>query len=425
MSQARNIAADEQHRVSETHSAAVGPGTRVAPRRKLKILYHHRTASKDGQAVHIVELTEAMRRLGHEVIFVGPGLGRDEGFGGDSKLVTGLRACLPKAAFEALELFYSMVAYRRLAKAYREHRPDVFYERFNLFLLAGAWLKQRTGIPYFLEVNAPLFDERIKFGGLALKALAHYTQRKAWRTADRVLPVTEVLAQYTRRDGVPDNRITVIHNGINPAHFLTPIDRAAAKARLGLQDQIVVGFTGFIREWHGMDTVIDLLAQKALGSRIKLLIVGEGPGRATLMARAEKRGVADRVQFTGLVDRDAIPSVVAAFDIALQPAATPYASPLKIFEYMALGCAIVAPRQANIEEILTDGEHALMFKPGDLESMRDCVSRLCDNTALRQRIGTAARQLVLDRDMTWDGNAKRVEELFLAELARRAAPAGL
>ena len=149
------------------------PPPAPAPGRALKILYHHRTASKDGQAVHIIELTDALRRLGHEIVFVGPGLGRDEGFGGESKLVARLRAALPQALFELLELSYSALAYRRLARAYRLHKPDVLYERFNLFLLAGSLLKRRTGLPYFLEINAPLYDERQTFGGLALRALAH------------------------------------------------------------------------------------------------------------------------------------------------------------------------------------------------------------------------------------------------------------
>ena len=399
------------------------PGPEAAGRR-LKILYHHRTASKDGQAVHIVELTDALRRLGHEIVFVGPGLGRDEGFGGESKLVARLRALLPRALFELLELSYSALAYLRLARAYRAHRPDVLYERFNLFLLAGSLLRRRTGLPYLLEINAPLYDERTAFGGLSLRGLAHLTQKKAWQAADRALPVTGVLAEYLRRDGVAEDRIAVVPNGIDPAAFLGPADRAAAKARLGLQDHLVMGFTGFIREWHGLESVIELLADKRSPARIKFLVVGDGPGRAALAARAERLGVAERVHFAGLVEREAIPGMVSAFDIALQPSATRYASPLKIFEYMALGCAIVAPRQANIEEILSDGESALLFDPEDPTSMRERIGQVCEDAALRQRLGEAARRVVVERDLTWDGNARRIEAMAWSELARRRSPGG-
>jgi glycosyltransferase involved in cell wall biosynthesis len=409
---------------SPTAKAHADMSTGAVPK-KLRILFQHRTASKDGQAVHIAELTEAFRRRGHEVIFVGPPIDDREDFGGDSRLVRLLRHYLPKSIFELLEFSYSLVMYWRLAKAYRRYKPDVLYERFNLFLLAGSWLRRRYGVPFLLEVNAPLYQERRQFGGLVLQRLARYTQERAWRDADMVLPVTRVLADYVRGAGVPEQRITVIHNGINPQRFLCNVDQHAAKARLGLENNLVLGFTGFIREWHGLAQVVDLLAEADPALRLRLLLVGEGPGRVALLQQAADLGVADMVHCAGLVARDSIPDVVSAFDVALQPAATPYASPLKIFEYMALGRAIVAPRQPNIEEILTDNETALLFAPDDLVQMRERVAQLCGDVALRHRIGLAARQAIIDRDLTWDGNARRVEHLVHGILAdRRAAENG-
>ncbi|RMD65028.1 MAG: glycosyltransferase WbuB [Alphaproteobacteria bacterium] len=386
----------------------------------MKILYHHRTASKDGQAVHIEELIAAFRRLGHEVVVVGPRWSERQSFGSESRLVGLLRRYLPRAAFEALEFAYTLVAYRNLRRAYRAHRPDVFYERYNLFLLAGAWLRRRTGIPYILEVNAPLFDERQRFGGLRLRRLAAWCQKTAWQSADAVLPVTGVLAGYVRRDGVPESRITVIQNGINRAAFLGPVDGSEVRRRYGLEGRLVLGFTGFMREWHGLGSVVELLAQADPALDLHLLVVGDGPGRQDLTDQAARLGVAERIHVAGLVDRDAIPAHVAAFDIALQPAATAYASPLKIFEYMALGRAIVAPRQANIEEILCDGETALLFAPGDGADFRAQVERLCTDVDLRRRLGAAARRTIEDNDMTWDGNARRVEALFRDMLRARA-----
>src|ERR1035438_2492939 len=102
----------------------------------MKILYHHRTASKDGQAVHIEELIGALREIGHEVRVVGPEIGAG-GMGAEAGWVQRLKTHLPKAIYELLELAYSRVAYSRLARAAHEFRPDFIYERHNLFLLAG------------------------------------------------------------------------------------------------------------------------------------------------------------------------------------------------------------------------------------------------------------------------------------------------
>jgi hypothetical protein len=121
----------------------------------VKILYHHRTASKDGQAVHIEEMIVSMRKLGHEVRVVAPAAEEDGQMGGSMGWVQRMRNSLPKAVYELMELAYSWVAYRRLAAAAKEFQPDVIYERYNLFLLAGVMLKRRLGIPLLLEVNSP------------------------------------------------------------------------------------------------------------------------------------------------------------------------------------------------------------------------------------------------------------------------------
>jgi len=129
----------------------------------------------------------------------------------------------------------------------------------------------------------------------------------------------------------------------------------------------VLGFTGYVREWNGLDAVIELMARPE-GRQLFLLVVGDGPARAQLESQALRQGVSDRLRFAGIVSRGRIASMISAFDIALQPAANPYASPLKLFEYMALKRAIVAPDQPNIREVLQDGRDAVLFDPGDASS---------------------------------------------------------
>lgn len=377
----------------------------------MKILYHHRIASKDGQNVHVEEIIHALRELGHEVRVVAPGLHDDTEFGDGGGWVARLKAALPKAVYEILEMGYSLHAYRRLARAIREFRPDVIYERYNLFLFAGIWARKRFKLPLLLEVNAPIAEERARYDGMAFAGLARRLQAWTWRQADVCLPVTRVLAGYLERAGVAPERIEVIHNGINTAHFGEMPDSAAAKAALGLEDRVVLGFTGFVRSWHGLDKIIRWMATEGRED-VHLLVVGEGPARVELETLSRELGLSDRVTFTGLVQRERVPALVAAFDVALQPAVVDYASPLKLFEYLALGRAVVAPRQANLMEILKDGDNALLFdpdRPGDLET---ALGRLCDDASLRARLGESARRGIEEHGFTWRRNAERIVGLF-------------
>jgi glycosyltransferase involved in cell wall biosynthesis len=138
------------------------------------------------------------------------------------------------------------------------------------------------------------------------------------------------------------------------------------------------------------------------------VVVGDGPAVPALRQQAAELGVADRVRIAGLVAHDAIPELVAGFDIALQPRVVVYASPLKLFEYMAAGKAIVAPDQPNIREVLVDGVTALLFDPATPDSMWTAIRRLAADPPLRGRLGAGASTEVARRSYTWRANAERV-----------------
>lgn len=378
----------------------------------MKILYHHRIRSKDGQYVHLEELTNALRNLGHEIILVGPPAIEKEEFGSEAGIVDSLKRILPAFLYEVLEFGYSLWVYVRLRSAIKRFKPDCIYERCNLFQIAGVWAKRLYKLPMLLEVNAPLMEERQKYSGLSLVALAKWSQNYVWHAADYLLPVTDVLAGYLHRAGVPDSRIVVIPNGVNPARFRRTCTREEAKRRLGLEGRLVLGFTGFVREWHGLERVIDLSAQMGDAARVHLLVVGDGPARKALEDHARALGVEGSVTFTGVIARDEVARYIEAFDVALQPAVVSYASPLKLFEYMVLGCAIVAPTMPNLCEILVSGQNALLFESDKLDSFSTALSLVCSDAALRERIGNGAATTIVERNLTWENNAKRVVSLF-------------
>lgn len=385
--------------------------------KKLKILYHHRVAAQDGQSVHILELTKALKAAGHEIIFVGPSL-RPKEFGKSNPFLALLRKALPRFVMEMLEYAYAFRAYGKLKAAYDEHKPDVLYERYNLFLPAGRWLKEKTGIPYLVEINAPLSDERAVHSGLSLQRFARKIEGETWRAADMCLPVSDVLAEEVRARGVRPEAITTIHNGINFEDF-DDANGAHLRKTLGLEGRTVLGFTGFLREWHRLDRIIDLIATFDKETSPHLMVVGEGPAVETCRVQAATLDIKDRVHFCGFQPREAIADHLAAMDIALQPAVTAYASPLKIFEYMESGLATIAPDQPNIREILTDNKDGLLFDPASETDLAEKAKRLIEDEPLRKRLGIEAKQTIRRRGFTWSRNAERVAGIAEAILRDR------
>jgi glycosyltransferase involved in cell wall biosynthesis len=392
--------------------------------RPLRILYHHRIAASDGMRVHITEVVAALRNQGHLVRVVGPTSADEaQAAGVNGRLERAadlLRRLLPPAAFELLELAYNIPAYLRLRSHARAFRPDVLYERYNLFLLAGLLLQRRHRLPMLLEVNSPLAAERGAYGKLQLTSVARACERALWRGADAVLPVTEVLAAEVQRARAGPEGVHVIANGADLQR--RPVAGSGARLRrsLGLPaTAVVLGFVGFIRDWHGVGWAVEALPR--LPPEAHLLIVGDGPGLPHLQARAEALGVAARLHCVGSVPHPRVAAYMQAFDVALQTASTPYASPLKLFEYMALGRAIIAPDQPNIREVLVDGRNALLFTVGSQASFAAALQRLCGDFELRRELGAEALRTVEQTPYTWAHNAGRIAALARAAQASRTA----
>jgi glycosyltransferase involved in cell wall biosynthesis len=371
----------------------------------MKIIYHHRIASKDGQFVHVQELTNAFIEQGHDLIFVAPQMNEQSEFGHDGGFVSKLKATFPAWIYELLELTYSLWVFVKLVKAIKIFKPELIYERYNLYQPAGIWAAKLFNIPIILEVNAPLVEERSRYSGLSLRRLAKQVENYTWKGATHCLPVTNVLADHLRQAGVSNENITVIHNGVRQAFIdemlATPIDQN--------KNEIVIGFTGFIHPWHGMDKAIEAIAQhKELP--LKLMCIGDGKILPELKKQAQELGVADKVEFIGLVTRDKVLTYVKQFDIALQPDVTAYASPLKMFEYMAVGSLIVAPDCPNIREILND-DTALFFDKSERESFKTTLNDAIEYYLNHSDKRNAVKHSVIDKGFIWQENAKRITGL--------------
>ncbi|HVY62855.1 MAG TPA: glycosyltransferase, partial [Planctomycetota bacterium] len=150
-----------------------------------------------------------------------------------------------------------------------------------------------------------------------------------------------------------------------------------------------------------------------------LLVVGDGPAREELLAVGRELGIADRIKITGRVKHDEIPAHVAAMDVAVSPRATFYASPMKIAEYMAGGRAVIAPRMANIEDMVDDGRTGLLFEPESAESLARALRRALESAPLRRRLGRAAREEVEAR-LNWSSNARRIAEIAKQAILQRS-----
>ncbi len=377
-----------------------------------RILYHHRIRADDGQAVHVRELIAALREGGHEVqecalvqkthTQPGPGAPRPASFW--------QRLSLPRTAVEVLEVLYNRRGRAMLRQAAAGRRPDFLYERHALHCRAGLDVARELGVPLLLEVNSPMVAEMQKLGSLRLPRRARATERAVLGGADAVLAVTQVLADMLVELGAPRQRVHVIGNGAVVERYGVETARAAAavRARWALPTSaFVLGFVGYMRPWHRLDLVLEAMTREHLGDTV-LVLMGQGPALAPLLAQADLRGLGARVKGLGEVPSELLPAHMMACDGALIPAINDYASPLKLFDSLAAGVPTLAPDQANLRESIVHGDTGLLFQPFDTDDLVRQLQRLVLDRGFARRVGAAGRARLLQQQWTWQGNAERV-----------------
>src|SRR5687768_15107824 len=152
-------------------------------------------------------------------------------------------------------------------------------------------------------------------------------------------------------------------------------------------------------------------------ARVRFLLVGSGVLQGEVEGILRESGSAHRAILTGAVGHDRIPALLDACDILasphvpLQDGSEFFGSPTKLFEYMAMGKAIVASRLGQIGDVLEDEETAILVEPGDASVLADAIRRLASSEELRDRLGKNAREAAVMKH-TWKHNAQRVLDAY-------------
>ena len=369
-----------------------------------------------GAASHIQGVVHGLNDLGADVEFIANDLvsGIDE-TEPQFHLIAPDRDVMPRAAFDVANgLSFS----DRAASLIDRIAPWFIYERYSRFSLAGVEASLRTGIPLFLEYNgSEVWVGRHWDRTERLDLLERY-EKLNLEKADRIFVVSEVEKKTLIDRGIQEEKIVVNPNGVDPEVFRPRTGRENVRKQFGIPDDtIVAGFLGTFGPWHGVLELAEAIALTPKDADIHFLLIGDGSLRREVENRLRHSGDLDRVTFTGVVPHDRVPSFLDACDILISPhvplaaGAEFFGSPTKLFEYMAMGKAIVASRLGQIGEVLTDNKTALLVEPGDTQDLSVAVQRLANESELRYRLGKAARSAAIGLH-TWRANAKNVMDTF-------------
>lgn len=398
----------------------------------MKILYYssHPTLTLDspaGYATHMREMIKAFETMEHTVHPVIMGrksrtLNDKFNWNGRDEFKSSIKYLLPGYIWSSLKdvelMKFSKNADINLNARLKTWRPDIIYERAHYLNLTGINAAKNHGVHHILELNSPLVDERIYFGGRTFYyRKAKTIEKMQLEQTSMAVVVSTALREYFESEyGIDKEKMLVVPNGINPEHV--NIDREKQSdvvTRFDLTGKVVIGFVGSFFKWHGLDILMKAFSSlRQTEHYAVLLIVGDGAIRKELEQLKRELNLNDCVHFTGSVPYEEVYSYIDIMDITVLPDSNWYGSPVKLFEYGASGKPIIAPDKGPVRDVMRDGIDGLLISP----SKTDLLSKLkllIHNQDLQKKIGNNFRQKIY-RKYTWGANSKNILQYFFENI---------
>jgi len=224
------------------------------------------------------------------------------------------------------------------------------------------------------------------------------------KAAHRVVVVSTLLAELIHESlRIPRSSILVLPNGVDLTRF-----RGASSVHRHDGRSIRIGYVGVLKENYGIEDLIRsmaLLREEARSPAHELIVVGHGPARRSLERLASEL---DNVTFAGAVEPDEVPALLRSMDVLAYTSTrvNGFQSPIKLYEYMAAGRAIVAAATPQVRELFASGEIGLTYECGNVRELTDQMSILLSDCSLRERLGKSAAAEAVNH--SWDARISRL-----------------
>lgn len=372
--------------------------------------------SRSANSIHVMKMAAAYAALGHEVTLIVPRL--DAEAEPDVADPFGFYGVEPSFRLRRMRLSRRLPGTLThgllLPLAARRLRVGIAHSRS----LTAAWGAARwLRLPTIYELHD--LPSKNRRQARMLSALASSRHLLA------VVTITRALRDRVRRalpPGFPDRRLLVAPDGVDESVVELALDCGEARRSLGL-DRLVDGgdrrlavYTGHLYAGRGIELILELARRR---QDHDFLLVGGTPDDIA-RRRRQAEGL-ENVTFAGFVAPAEIPVYLRAADVLLMPYGdhvavagggntASWASPLKMFEYMAAGRPILASTLPVLQEVLADGRNALLLPHGEPERWSEAMTRLRDDPRTAARLADTAR--VDAAGFTWRRRAvKLLEEL--------------
>lgn len=303
-----------------------------------------------------------------------------------------------------------------------EERPQILHGASNHWNgLATVSTANRLGIASIYEVRGLWEVTRgsrdFEWAKGGMYRFMARMEADAAANATHVLAITQALKDELISRGVDGEKITVVPNAVDAQRFTPQPRDAELEAQLGFQGKTVIGYIGSVLDYEGLGLLIEV-AERMRTQRddFVVMIVGDGAELERFQSEVETRELRDVVRFLGRVPHEDVERYYSLVDIAPFPRlplpVCEMVSPLKPFEALAMGKAIVASDVAALAEIVQPGVTGLLHRKGDVDDLTAKLTELVERPELRAQLAANGLSWVREHRQ-WNDMAERVSEIYM------------
>jgi glycosyltransferase involved in cell wall biosynthesis len=372
-----------------------------------------------GSVVHVKEVVNGLRKLGHHVGIIASSLNKDEEiphFYNLSIIPSSiLRLLRVKKQPYIASLVFLFLYLLRILRQY-----DIIYARDFHTVIIALLPRLIFRKKLVFEINGIANEERrLKRDSLFNHIFVSFikmAEKMATRYSEKVISVAPKIKVYlTQNFNCPPDKINVITNGVDTKKFHPIHDELLLvewKKRLGIKSHdTVIAYIGNLAPWQGINDLIEIAFRLLSKNKdLKYLIVGDGPLKPLLLEKVLSSGYDKNIYFTGMVNHEEIPFLINLADICVAPLRIGTGSPIKVFEYMACGKPVVTSRIEGLEFIEAEGAGRLT-PPEDITGLEEALSELIEEPRKREDMGLKGRQIARER-FSWESRVAEIEELL-------------
>lgn len=287
-----------------------------------------------------------------------------------------------------------LLAWRKLTRIFRQQQPDIVHTHSGKAGVVGRLAARKAGVPIVIHtIHGPSFGS---FQGAVANLIFRTAEKRAALATTHFIVVANAMARQYLQAGIgSEEQYTRILSGFNLEPFLNARNDVEQRRKLGLGPQdIVVGKVARLFRLKGHDDLFAISSELVRRDpRIRFLLVGGGEWRQRFEQEALRLGLADRFVFTGLVPPEEVPGLIGIMDVLVH-ASLREGLARALPQALAAGKPVVAYDCDGASEVCLPEKTGLLVRPGDRDGLREAVLRLSQDANLRERFGSAGRELV-------------------------------